>query len=195
MNFSSLRYALRGLSAYRTLLDDENESILDYATTVLYTLANGQKEQDEEERAEWGENALSAYACLFQALCDGGFSGIGDWLWDKLRYTETPFALSAQSDGASPALEQAARRELWEESGAAEYDLVPLCDYWAGDEHGWATGQVFVADVWRFEALPESEMVEIRFFDTLPENLTYPDLTPKFYEFALKKRCNATPKP
>ena len=42
MNFSSLRYALRGLSAYRTLLDDENESILDYATTVLYTLANGQ---------------------------------------------------------------------------------------------------------------------------------------------------------
>ena len=102
MNFSSLRYALRGLSAYRTLLDDENESILDYATTVLYTLANGQKEQDEEERAEWGENALSAYACLFQALCDGGFSGIGDWLWDKLRYTETPFALSAQSDGASP---------------------------------------------------------------------------------------------
>ena len=112
MNFSSLRYALRGLSAYRTLLDDENESILDYATTVLYTLANGQKEQDEEERAEWGENALSAYACLFQALCDGGFSGIGDWLWDKLRYTETPFALSAQSDGASPALEQAARRDV-----------------------------------------------------------------------------------
>ena len=28
--------------------------------------------------------------------------------------------------------EQAARRELWEESGAAEYDLVSLCDYWAG---------------------------------------------------------------
>ena len=52
-----------------------------------------------------------------------------------------------------------------------------------------------MADVWRFEALPESEMAEIRFFDTLPENLTYPDLTPKFYEFALKKRCNATPKP
>ena len=91
--------------------------------------------------------------------------------------------------------EQAARRELWEESGAAEYDLVPLCDYWAGDEHGWATGQVFVADVQRFEALPESEMAEICFFDTLPENLTYPALTPKFYEFALKKRCNATPKP
>ena len=52
-----------------------------------------------------------------------------------------------------------------------------------------------MADVRRFEALPESEMAEIRFFDTLPENLTYPDLTPKFYEFALKKRCNAAPMP
>ena len=90
---------------------------------------------------------------------------------------------------------EAARRELYEESGALEYEIAPLCDYWAGDEHGWATGQVFVANVRRFEALPESEMAEICFFDTLPENLTYPDLTPKFYEFALKKRCNATPKP
>lgn len=122
MNFSSLRYALRGLSAYRILLDDENETVLDYVTTVLYTLSNGRKEQDEEERAGWGENALSAYACLFQALCDGGFSGIGDWLWDKLRYTETPFALSAQSDSASPALEQAARRDVDALLALAELD-------------------------------------------------------------------------
>lgn len=90
--------------------------------------------------------------------------------------------------------EQAARRELWEESGAVEYDLAPLCDYWAGDDQGWAAGQVFLADMRRFEALPESEMAEIRFFDTLPENLTYPDLTPKFYEFALKKRSAASQK-
>ena len=90
---------------------------------------------------------------------------------------------------------EAAKRELYEESGATDFDISPLCDYWAGDEHGWATGQVFVANVWRFEALPESEMAGIRFFDTLPENLTYPDLTPKFYEFALKKRCNAAPMP
>ena len=122
MNFSSLRYALRGLSAYRILLDDENETVLDYVTTVLYTLSNGRKEQDEEERAGWGENALSAYACLFQALCDGGFDGIGDWLWDKLRYTETPFALSAQSDSASPALEQAARRDVDALLALAELD-------------------------------------------------------------------------
>ena len=27
---------------------------------------------------------------------------------------------------------QAARRELFEESGAAAFDIAPLCDYWAG---------------------------------------------------------------
>ena len=86
-------------------------------------------------------------------------------------------------------------RELWEESGADRIRSGFPVRLLSRNEHGWATGQVFVADVWRFEALPESEMAEIRFFDTLPENLTYPDLTPKFYEFALKKRCNATPKP
>lgn len=119
MNFSSLRYALQGLSAYRGLLD---EPVFDQATTLIYTLSVGQAEQQDDRDHVWGEEALSAYAKLFQALCDGGFSGIGDWLWDKLRYTETPFALSAQSDSASPALEQAARRDVDALLALAELD-------------------------------------------------------------------------
>ena len=119
MNFSSLRYALRGLSAYRGLLD---ELVFDQATTLIYTLSVGQTEQQEGQDPVWGEEALSAYARLFQALCDGGFDGIGDWLWDKLRYTETPFVLSAQSDSASPSLEQAARRDVDALLALAELD-------------------------------------------------------------------------
>lgn len=119
MNFSSLRYALQGLSAYRGLLD---EPVFDQATTLIYTLSVEQAEQQDDRDHVWGEEALSAYAKLFQALCDGGFDGIGDWLWDKLRYTETPFALSAQSDSASPALEQAARRDVDALLALAELD-------------------------------------------------------------------------
>ena len=119
MNFSSLRYALQGLSAYRGLLD---EPVFDQATTLIYTLSVGQAEQQDDRDHVWGEEALSAYAKLFQALCDGGFDGIGDWLWDKLRYTETPFALPAQSDSASPALEQAARRDVDALLALAELD-------------------------------------------------------------------------
>jgi 8-oxo-dGTP pyrophosphatase MutT (NUDIX family) len=80
----------------------------------------------------------------------------------------------------------AAKRELWEESGAAEFTIRPLYDYWASDVLGSANGQTFVADVTRFDPLPDSEMAEIRAFDALPENLTYPYLTPGLYEEALR---------
>ena len=70
--------------------------------------------------------------------------------------------------------EAAARRELFEESGAAEFELKTLCDYWAGDEQAGygANGMVFTADIRRLGPLPESEMAEVRTFDILPENLT-----------------------
>ena len=80
--------------------------------------------------------------------------------------------------------EQAARRELFEESGARRYALRPLCDYRAWDE--WtgagANGQVFAARIAELGPLPESEMAETRCFDALPDNLTYPAITPVLFE-------------
>lgn len=78
---------------------------------------------------------------------------------------------------------EAARRELWEESGALEYTMTPLCDYWACDEAGSATGAVFCAEIVRLGDLPESEMAETRLFDALPENVTYPAITPVLFAF------------
>ena len=79
---------------------------------------------------------------------------------------------------------QAARRELFEESGAAAFPLQPLFDYWVGDEATGAGGVVFAAQVDRLGPLPESEMAEIRAFDELPEDLTYPDITPHLFRWA-----------
>ena len=66
-----------------------------------------------------------------------------------------------------------------EESGAAAFDIAPLCDYWAGSEDGQsgACGVVFTVDIHRLGALPESEMAETRRFERLPENMTYPEIT------------------
>lgn len=74
---------------------------------------------------------------------------------------------------------EAARRELFEETGALEAEITPVCDYRAGDR----SGMVFLAEVKAMGALPESEMAEIGFFDGLPENLTYPLTTPVLYDF------------
>ncbi|MFQ6890623.1 MAG: NUDIX hydrolase [Acutalibacter sp.] len=82
--------------------------------------------------------------------------------------------------------EQAARRELWEESGAEEFALTPLCDYWAGDEEGGASGVVFLAEITKMGPLPPSEMAETALFGALPRALTYPQITPVLWEQAGK---------
>ncbi len=78
----------------------------------------------------------------------------------------------------------AARRELYEESGAVKYRIAPAFDYRAGDETSEANGMVFTAEIEELAALPASEMAEIAFFDALPENLTYPDITPVLFQRA-----------
>jgi 8-oxo-dGTP diphosphatase len=79
---------------------------------------------------------------------------------------------------------EAAKRELYEETGAIEFDIIPICDYWACDEPHetenieWSNGQVFLAIVNKLGEIPKnSEMECIDFFKEFPQNLTYPDIT------------------
>ncbi len=87
--------------------------------------------------------------------------------------------------GESPM--DAARRELWEESGARKFTLEPMCMYWAedgvdGKPQSGAWGAIFFADIEEMGDIPESEMAETRLFDTLPEDVTYPYITPNIFE-------------
>lgn len=77
----------------------------------------------------------------------------------------------------------AAKRELYEESGAVEFDIQPFCDYWAGDfeTNQGASGMVFVANITKLGKLPKSEMAEVKTFDVLPPDLTYPTITPVLF--------------
>jgi len=85
---------------------------------------------------------------------------------------------------------EAAKRELYEESGAIDYDLEPLCDYWAGEEgtDNWANGMVFHAVIRKLADIPESEMAETKQFDDLPQNLTYPQITPVLFQYLFQSR-------
>lgn len=82
------------------------------------------------------------------------------------------------------AVEQAARRELWEESGAVEFSMAPVCGYWAADDEQdpGANGAVFLADIKKLGPMPSSEMAEVRAFDGLPGNVTYPWITGPLWE-------------
>lgn len=78
---------------------------------------------------------------------------------------------------------EAAKRELYEESGADIFHIMPLCDYWAGEEDTGqeGNGMVFTAVIHKLLPLPKSEIAEVKTFDSLPENLTYPAITPVLF--------------
>lgn len=80
---------------------------------------------------------------------------------------------------------EAAKRELYEESGAVDFEIEPLCDYWAGEEgtDDWANGMVFHAAIKTLGPMPESEMAEMRQFEKLPEELTYPKISPVLFQY------------
>ncbi len=76
---------------------------------------------------------------------------------------------------------EAAERELYEESGATIFTIMPAFDYCVCGKIGEANGIVFIAEIKEFGSIPDSEMEEIAFFDELPFNLTYPEITPVLF--------------
>ena len=82
--------------------------------------------------------------------------------------------------------EEAARRELYEESGIRKARFYPVCDYLGVNPPRQANGTVFLAVAEELGALPESEMAETALFETLPKNLTYPNVTPRLFAEAEK---------
>ena len=112
----------------------------------------------------------------------------GRWLFTKHRRRDTWETAGGHIEPGETPLE-GARRELYEETGAVEYDIAPVFDYWACDEIGeredvgWSNGMVFLARVRRLGDLPQSEMERVGLFDDLPEALTYPGITPKIFGY------------
>lgn len=74
---------------------------------------------------------------------------------------------------------EAASRELYEETGAKEFDLELVCTYSVRKDRGTESfGQLFCARISELGELPDSEIVEIRLVDKVSGPLTYPDIQP-----------------
>ena len=84
-----------------------------------------------------------------------------------------------------------AKRELYDETGALEFDIELVCVYsvtapdnFDGSE---SFGMLFFADVKCFELELHSEIEKIAMMDGLPERLTYPNIQPHLMEEAKKR--------
>jgi 8-oxo-dGTP diphosphatase len=84
---------------------------------------------------------------------------------------------------AGEALEAAARRELYEETGALEFELRPVADYSVDRDSILTYGRLFFAEVCSIGKLPEMEIQEIRLVSRFPDdNLTYPQIQPLLHQ-------------
>lgn len=88
---------------------------------------------------------------------------------------------------------QAAKRELYEETGIRDCRIIPMWDYeyiWENGE-GRNNGRVFYAEVNSLGELPESEMERIQLFDGVPDNYTYDNEDEKRQIAAIEKVLKA----
>jgi len=115
----------------------------------------------------------------------------GKWVFSKHKERTTWETQGGHiEDGETPL--ETAKRELFEEAGAVDFDIEPLCDYTlTGFFNGRdisGNGQVFFAVIHTLSDIPSySEMETICFSDSLPNNLTYPILYDLF-KIALEKK-------
>jgi len=106
----------------------------------------------------------------------------GQWLLSRHR-ERTTWEIPGGHIEPGETAPEAARRELWEETGVRDADIRPVCVY-AVNRNGIPTyGMLFFAEVHALGTIPqESEIAEARLFDRLPENLTYPAIQPHLFE-------------
>ena len=89
------------------------------------------------------------------------------------------------------AIEETAKRELIEETGAIEFEITSISAYCVDKDCEKTYGALFFANVTELGDIPfDSEIKEIALFDNIPEELTYPKIQPYLFE-----RVNDATKP
>ena len=94
--------------------------------------------------------------------------------------------------------DEAARRELAEETGALEFEIECVATYSVLQNENMGYGRLYFAEVSRLGPVPDiSEIAEVRFLGRLPENLTHPEIQPHLYkkvaEFLKIRALNSKP--
>ncbi|MCM1989757.1 NUDIX hydrolase [Oceanirhabdus seepicola] len=80
-------------------------------------------------------------------------------------------------------IDDTAKRELSEETGATRFNIEAVCDYSVekvGCEINY--GRVYYAEIEELGKLPDLEIGEVKLFDSMPENLTYPEIQPLLFK-------------
>jgi 8-oxo-dGTP diphosphatase len=102
----------------------------------------------------------------------------GKWLFCKHK-NRTTFEVTGGRREAGETIWQTAHRELFEESGATEYELKQISPYYMKISNTeFKCGMLFHAEIKELTSLPDSEIQSVHFFEEVPalDKLTYPGI-------------------
>lgn len=111
----------------------------------------------------------------------------GKWVFCKHKKRNT-FELPGGHRETGENILDTAKRELYEETGAAEFNIKPVCVYsvtapdnFNGEE---TFGMLYYAEITAFEKELHSEIEKIILTNELVDNWTYPEIQPKLIQEA-----------
>lgn len=116
----------------------------------------------------------------------------GKWVFCKHKARDTYECPGGRREYGESVL-GCAKRELYEETGAVDFDIIPICVYSvtgktrvneSGEE---SFGMLYYADIKQFETELHSEIESIELFDGLPEKWTYPLIQPLLIEEYIRR--------
>ena len=98
----------------------------------------------------------------------------GKWVFCKNKNRKWELPGGHREEGET--IDNTARRELYEETGAKMFEITPISAYSISNY-----GILFFSEIEEFGELPESEIETIGFYSDLPNDLSFPRFHPKHF--------------
>jgi 8-oxo-dGTP diphosphatase len=113
----------------------------------------------------------------------------GQWIYARHKNRKT-WEIPGGHREENENINDTASRELFEETGATKFSLTPVCIYSVENNENInyteSFGQLFYSEIETLNTMPQFEISEIKLFDNIPNDLTYPLIQPFLHRQVLE---------
>lgn len=89
---------------------------------------------------------------------------------------------------AGETIDETAARELIEETGAKQFMIKAVCECSFVINGSLRYGRLYYSEILELGELPDLEIEEVKLFENIPTNLTYPEIQPVLHQKAIELR-------